>query len=85
MQGNNRRVTAPEMVMRASAADPNLTEGMQTIVWTRDLDKVDPHDIETCEDLLDTYFLMVSCTCNEVFFRLSVIWCADSCYKNPIE
>lgn len=32
---------------------------MQTIVWTRDLSKVDPREIETCEDLLDSYFLMV--------------------------
>lgn len=32
---------------------------MQTIVWTRDLSKVDPREIEACEDLLDAYFLMV--------------------------
>lgn len=41
------------------ATADRTAEEMQTIVWTRDLSKVDPREIEGCEDLLDAYFLMV--------------------------
>ena len=54
----SRRATGPD-IARASLPPEPLVEGMQTIVWARDLDKVDPRDIEACEDLLDAYFLMV--------------------------
>lgn len=55
----SRRATAPEFAW--GSLPPEMPpEGMQTIVWARDLDKVDPRDIEACEDLLDAYFLMVA-------------------------
>lgn len=43
---------------RALSVAGELPDPLQTIVWARDLDKVDPRDIEACEDLLDAYFLM---------------------------
>lgn len=58
----NRRSTALENVRNSQlggAAEKPPPEDMQTIVWTRDLNKVDPREIEGCEDLLDAYFLMV--------------------------
>ena len=54
----SRRATSPD-IPRSFAGGDLCPEEMQTIVWTRDLNKVDPRDIEACEDLLDAYFLMV--------------------------
>lgn len=56
----SRRVTAPDLARNPYAGPELSPEEMQTIVWTRDLNKVDPRDIEACEDLLDAYFLMVN-------------------------
>ena len=58
-----RRVTAPEFARNSQVGggSPDMNpDEMQTIVWTRDLSKVDPREIEACEDLLDAYFLMVT-------------------------
>ena len=58
-----RRMTAPDFARNSQVggAPPDVNpDEMQTIVWTRDLSKVDPREIEACEDMLDAYFLMVT-------------------------
>lgn len=35
-------------------------DDLQTVMWTRALAGLDRHNVEGCEDLLDTYFTQVS-------------------------
>ena len=55
----NRLAAAPDCLRGSQLMPETAVDEMQTILWTRDLSKVDPREIEGCEDLLDAYFLMV--------------------------
>jgi hypothetical protein len=64
--GKLRGMGAPVMVIsRRTTLDPDTntnnpgTTDIQTVVWQHQPGGVNPHDIEACEDLLDTYYTQV--------------------------
>lgn len=56
-----RQLTAA-MSMRGDGLgeDTLMEEPVQTVSWTKAIALVDPRDIESCEELLEAYFMQAS-------------------------
>ncbi len=48
-------------------------DDLQTVMWTRALAGLDRHNVEGCEDLLDTYFTQASKCTSQLWMHLPIM------------